>query len=396
MRIAYIAPYNGPTLRDRRPVIRNLSLSNTIKVELIARLIKASSHQVEVISPGQIMGSHFRFYPSFNETDLFDADIPVTYASTIPLRFVNGFWSSWQTIRLFAARHRASPFDLVMIFNLHRPNIACANYAMRQHGLPIVLEYEDDSFVDVTGMPSDTLLEKIHQQSFTRLLRRVSGAIGVSPHLLAQCPEHVPKRLLRGVVGDDIAAASAAFPEKKNWVLVAGTLTRDVGIRQVIEAWELAKLEDWELHITGHGEFAEELKGLVAAKEGVFFHGLVSRQQLVYLLSSAKICINPYLVSQRPGNIFAFKVIEYLAAGAHCITTPMGKAEPEIDAGLTYIQDIAPETIAATLRRVISERRYELQASQAILRMYGSAAVSESLNTLFQEVMAYHADRKHT
>ena len=100
------------------------------------------------------------------------------------------------------------------------------------------------------------------------------------------------------------------------------------------------------------------------------FHGLVSRQELVRLICSAKICINPHVVSQTPGNVFAFKIIEYLAAGAHVITTPMGALEQEIEVGITYMPDNKAETIAATLKQVIQVRCYERTAAQAALQTY--------------------------
>ena len=52
MRIAYVAPYQGPTLLTRRPIVRNRSMSNAVKIELIATLLRERSHDVEVISQG--------------------------------------------------------------------------------------------------------------------------------------------------------------------------------------------------------------------------------------------------------------------------------------------------------------------------------------------------------
>ena len=36
------------------------------------------------------------------------------------------------------------------------------------------------------------------------------------------------------------------------------------------------------------------------------------------------------------------------------ITTPMGELEPELERGITYVQDNEPETIAAAMRRVVA------------------------------------------
>ena len=102
---------------------------------------------------------------------------------------------------------------------------------------------------------------------------------------------------------------------------------------------------------------------------------------------SAKICANPHAVSRIPGNVFAFKIIEYLAAGAHVISTPMRTLEPELERGMTYMRDNKPETIATTLKQVIESRSYERTAAQKALDAYGPETVSKALDQLIQQVM---------
>ena len=68
----------------------NRSLSNAIKMELIASRLRASSHEVEVISQGEVVELQFKFYPAFSEAERFHSDIPVHYASALPIRRLNG------------------------------------------------------------------------------------------------------------------------------------------------------------------------------------------------------------------------------------------------------------------------------------------------------------------
>ena len=111
MRIAYITTYQGPSLLEQRPVVRNRSLSNTVKIELIASFLQSTSHCVEVISQGEVVENSLKFFPPFSESKRFHADIPVHYASALPIRGVNGLWSSRRTLEIFKSRHRAHPFD---------------------------------------------------------------------------------------------------------------------------------------------------------------------------------------------------------------------------------------------------------------------------------------------
>jgi hypothetical protein len=387
MRIAYIAPYQGPTLLQRRPIVLNRTMAGTTKIEVIATLLRANAHDVEIISQGEVVENAWKFYPSFSEQEPFHPSIPVYYASALPVRRLNGAWSGRTTLQLLKARHRAAPYDLVIIYNLKVPQLTCANYAIQRLRLPVILEYEDDRFVSVQGEKLNGFALRRDVRASARLFQSLSGGTAVSPYLLSQLPAGIPKLLLRGVVAADIVKVSQESRDgKKNVVLFSGTHQWSNGVAQLIEAWRGVGLAGWELHITGHGEFTEALRQMATGVPGIVFHGLVSRPELVRLLCSAKICMNPHQVSETPGNVFAFKIVEYLAAGGHVITTPMGPLEKELEAGITYMPDNSPETIATVIKRVIKERAYERTAMEAAQQMCGPAVVSKSLDELLSKV----------
>jgi len=346
-----------------------------------------------VISHGEVVDNQCKFYPAFSEPERFHPEIPVHYASALPVRRVNGLWSRWRTLELFKARHQASPFDLVIIFNLKSPLIACANYAMRRLRLPVILEYDDDVFVNVVGEPVNGAMERRHHRACAQVLKAVDGGIAVSPFLLSRFPADTPKLVLRGVMGNDVLqAASQTNGDKRNQVLFSGTHIESNGVAKLIKAWKLAAIPRWDLHITGYGGLTDNLRQMARDVPGVIFHGLVSREELVRLMCSAKICANPHAVSRIPGNVFAFKIIEYLAAGAHVITTPMGELEKEIESGITYMPDNEPETIASTLTTVIGAGKWKQNATQYVRDTHNPDAVSKSLESLLQQVAARRVD----
>jgi len=395
MRIAYVAPYQGPELLRRRPIVRNLALAGNVKIELIAESLRQANHRVDVLSQGEVVDHRVTFYPAFAEPEPFRSDVPIRYASVIPIRFVNGAWSSMRTLSLFKRQHRAAPYDLVIIYNLKPPQVACARYAIRRLGVPVVLEYEDDAFVDVWGEPERGFRARWYLDSARDILTSVSGVIGVSPYLLSRFPPSLPSVLLRGVVDDDvISAGTRSLMARNNWVVFSGTHYRSKGLEPLITAWKMLDLPGWELHIAGRGELTPRLETMAADSKSIVFHGLLNRQQNARLLGEAKIGINPHDVGLIPGNVFAFKIIEYLAAGAHCITTPMGSLEPELEAGVTYMPDNSPETVAATLKRVVEDHHYERLAAKAAQATYGAEAVSNSLDRLLDQVVTTKAERR--
>jgi len=382
MRIAYIAPYQGPALKARRPITLNLSLAGSVKMEGIARMLRASGHEVEIFSQGEVVELALKYYPGFTEPVRFHPDIPVTYSSALPVRYLNGLWQGSRLLSLFKARHHAAPFDLVIIYNLKVPQVMCAEYARQRPGLPVVLEYEDDNFLDIDGQPGRGLRPGYVRRA-RKVMSSVAGGLACSPHLLAQLPANVPQLLVRGVVGEEIMrACGKTAAEKKNWVLFSGTLYRTKGVAPLIKAWPQAQLAGWELHLAGDGEDMASLKQLAAGHSDIIFHGLVRPPGLAELTSLARICINPHDLSRQPGNVFAFKIIEYLAAGAHVISTPMGAVEKELAAGITFMPDNTPETIARTLRQVVQSGAWRQTTWRAVHDLYRPDVMQNALDHL--------------
>jgi glycosyltransferase involved in cell wall biosynthesis len=397
MRIAYIANYQGTTLLKRRPIVRNLSLAANVKIGLVAELLRNKSHSVEIFSQGEVIEHAFKFYPGFEEPELFDENIPVYYGAAFPVKFVNGVASSTSLLQIFKARHRAEPFDMMLIYNVKPAQILCANYAIRRLRLPVILEYEDDAFVNVDGEAETGFKERLHLSVVRNLFKLVSGCTGVSPHLLGQLPSSIPKLLLRGVVSDEIAnATKSPVAARKNWIVFSGTFFKTKGVEQLIEAWREVDLQGWELHIAGDGDMRDRLHSIAAGTTGIVFHGLLDRPANARLLCSAKIAINPHDVSSTPGNVFAFKIVEYLAAGAHVISTRMGRLDPALEGGITYMPDNKAETIATTLKHVIESRSYERNATRAALQNYGPQAVANSLDDLVTELASRRNASKDT
>jgi glycosyltransferase involved in cell wall biosynthesis len=388
MRIAYVAPYQGVGLLNRRPTLLNLGLAANLKIELIAELLQRNGHRVDVLSQGEVVERQLKYYPAFSEPEPFNATIPVHYASALPIKAVNGAWSALRTLALLRKHHRDAPYDLVIIYNLKLPQVACAHYAMRRLKVPVILEYEDDAFVDLSGKDQQGLSNRVNLRLAREAVDGVSGGIGVSPHLLSRMSASIPQLLVRGVVSDDVTRLSGdGSVTRKKWVAFSGTHSRSKGLEPLVRAWKMVDLPGWELHIAGRGEQTAMLEEMAAGTPGIVFHGVLNRQENARFLAAAEIGINPHDVSETPGNVFAFKIIEYLAAGAHVITTPMGYLEPELEAGITYAPDNTPATIASALTRVITSREYERRATEAAQRLYGSSGLASSLDRLVTNVV---------
>lgn len=375
-------------LKRRRPLRSNLALAGTLKIELIAELLRRGGHVVEILSQGEVVENSATFYPALAEANPSESAVPVRYASALPIRFINGRWSSNRLKALFKERHQATQFDLVILYNMKLPQLACGHYAYERLGLPVILEYEDDALVDIGGRYTAGLREKLTHRSVNRMLQASAGAIGASPFLLGRLPKDRPSLLLRGVISDAIAdCPEVPVADKRNWVTFSGTLFRSKGVEPLLQAWKSAPIDGWELHIAGDGELAERVRAESAGQKSIVLHGMLGRSENAALLRQSKICINPHELSETPGNVFAFKIVEYLAAGSHVITTPMGELEADLERGITYIPDNRPATIVDALHRVIVNHQFSATATREARARYGPDAVARSLDILIKDVV---------
>lgn len=391
MRIAYVAPYQGAEVIRRRPSVGNLALAGNLKIELVAELLASKGHEVEILSQGECGERSARYFPAFEEVTGGLRPLPVYYASALPVRFITGYWSASGLLSIFKARHAARPFDAVIIYNLKVPQVAVAFHAARQLGLPTIVEFEDDSFVDIIGKGTTAgLRARWLRERELKVLEEATASICVSPHLQTRFRDGTPSMLLRGVISDQVTEHAARSPiaQRKNIVAFSGTFTPYKGLVQLVEAWKSLDLPGWELHIAGDGSIAADLRERARDARGIEFRGLLNRYENAAFLAECKIGINPHDVSAVPGNVFAFKIIEYLAAGLHVISTPMGPVEPELEAGITYIDDNAAGSVAQGLSDVIGSQSYQRLAAEAAVRLYGGDAVASALDKLLRGVVA--------
>jgi glycosyltransferase involved in cell wall biosynthesis len=389
VRIAYVAPYQGPQLLQRRPVVGNLALAGNLKIELIAGLLARRGHDVEIISQGEVLNRP-RFYPGFQETTTGDRAVPVFYSSALPIRFVNGYWSGRGVLSILKNRHRDKQFDAVIVYNLNVPQVRAGLYAADKLHLPVIVEFEDDSFVDILGQPLKVGVKAKWQRGRQlALLNKAKGAICVSPHLQTRFEANKPMLLLRDVISDEVIshARQSNASRRKNIVAFSGTFARSKGLVPLIEGWKSANLSNWELHLAGDGAIAGDLRRRAEGTSSIKFRGLLSRNENAAFLAESRIGINPHDLSATPGNVFAFKIIEYLAAGLHVISTPMGPLEAELETGITYIQDNSASSVAKGLSDVIRGEHYSQLATDAAVQRYGGDAVAVALDGLLSRAV---------
>jgi len=139
-----------------------------------------------------------------------------------------------------------------------------------------------------------------------------------------------------------------------------------------------------QLHITGTGQLADYVKRAAAETPSIVFHGLVDRENLNKLLCRAAICVNPSCISKSVGNIFPFKIVEYLASGAHVLSTIIEEVEPELAKGITIIDSDDAPSLARGMLACMDRFPNLPDASAAVQATYSQTTVAENLDKLLR------------
>ncbi len=395
MRIAYIANYQGPDLIDRRGIHRNLALAGSQKIQTVASLLADTGHDVTILSPGIVAERKGHWHAGFASKLAPTGSSTVRYAAALDAPVVSQVVAMATLWMAFVNEQTRHPFDLVILYNFGLAEGIVADRAISRFGIPLLIEYEDDT--DVMPDGRRTWKNRVWNWIRNRLASRAHGVFAPSPELLAQF--EVPNKLLvRGILGQDLREALATRTSGRDSplrVLFAGTIQPSKGIDLLCEAWERGHFQDAELHIVGDGPMRSQLEQRFKESH-IRFHGFVPRGQLVRMLAEASVCVNPHRAGQvKPGSVFPFKMIEYLAVGCPVVSTRMGQIEPELELGICYAESESPDDLANTLRNAIDNHgpdwleRSRL-ASAAAWEAYGLETVRQRLCVLIDRVLEEH------
>lgn len=159
----------------------------------------------------------------------------------------------------------------------------------------------------------------------------------------------------------------------QNLVVFVGTLNHNKGIARLLEAWRLVKQSctKAELHVFGKDGKTKDGQSMQAflreqfrdmAMAQVYFHGMVGRDELFRVLSTARVAVFPSLV-----EAFALAPLESMAWGCPTIFTKRASGPELIEHGQDglLVDPESPEEIANAIVRVLKDDDLAIRLGQA-------------------------------
>ena len=188
------------------------------------------------------------------------------------------------------------------------------------------------------------------------------------------------------LISSCLKSSGVSFKEKYGVdvpiITYAGRLSDEEGLKMLISAFKKVKEEiPAALMITGDGELRENLSE--ETEDGIYFLGELDFHNIISLLGETDIFCLPIDYPERVSS----GVFEAASAGAFVITTESGGAEELINSeerGIILFEN-NEETIAAALRKALSDEEYRKAAVQKCKRaIWNRFSIERTAKTIIE------------
>ena len=137
--------------------------------------------------------------------------------------------------------------------------------------------------------------------------------------------------------------------------MYAGCIAWQYGLRNLIEGFQKAGLENTQLHLYGPCDDEEEIKRIAREDPRIVYGGMLLNTDIVEKEMGATLLVNPRPTCEEYVKYsFPSKTMEYMATGTPVLTTVLPGMPSEYHPFVYLLEDETPEGIANKLRELMS------------------------------------------
>jgi len=238
-----------------------------------------------------------------------------------------------------------SPLNrVIVLYSLYLPYLRAAmSVKQRYSGLKVCVIVTDlpGSLGLASGRKglSQAMEARMGKQSM-RLASQMDGFILLTEQMAQPLSAAHKKRCVIEGMTSDQGVKPETFPlppDTRPAVLYTGTLNRELGIGELLEAFK--QLPDAQLWLCGRGDMDAAVRDAQTKRENIHYFGFVPQAQAIYLQSKANLLINPRTgAGTYTKYSFPSKTMEYMRAGKPVLCCKLDGIPAEYDAYLIYIE----------------------------------------------------------
>ena len=173
--------------------------------------------------------------------------------------------------------------------------------------------------------------------------------------------------------------------------LYAGGVSRQYGLKNLVEGFRKADIPNTVLHIYGPGDYVEELKQVAEQDPRVFYGGMLLNREVVEKEMEATLLVNPRPTAEEYVKYsFPSKTMEYMASGTPVLTTRLPGMPGEYAPHVFFIDEESEDGIARALEQVFRHSDEELfqrgiQARQFVLEQRNNVVQARKILDMLEE-----------
>ena len=163
---------------------------------------------------------------------------------------------------------------------------------------------------------------------------------------------------------DNSAIVSNFESDKKVKLFYAGTISKDMGIDCLVNAFLSLNRDDARLYICGNGDLVEDIKKMDSDK--IVYLGVLQRETVLSLERKSDLLLNPRLIdAEFSKKSFPSKTFEYLISGVPVLSSHLKCFTNEYDDYMVYFEDNTFEEYSCKL--LLCLENIEMLKEKAIL-----------------------------
>jgi glycosyltransferase involved in cell wall biosynthesis len=391
VKVLYVAPFGTRAYFERHGDV-GFQLGGLRKAGLTIDALTLAGLEVCVLSSVITHVSRLEWRRQEDEswTTPSGATVQVRYPSTLAKRPVGGIMNMVRAPRHATRILEEFRPDLVWSYNAYVFEALATLTLRRRLNVPVVMQVED---LPLARRRKLNLKPWLDQRCWPHMTDAASAFTAVNQAIGDLLPRDKPVHVVPGIIDDRLVETAKRrdepFSRSERTLGYFGVLSADKGVDVLLE---LARRlpSGWRLRIAGTGPLANDFASLASSSDAVEYLGILDGDALYSALCSCDVTVVPLEAITGGGSgVFPFKVLEYLVAGTHIISTPLPPIG-ELDLGFTQRWDGALGTLLTELKsadhRYAEERDRRSIAIGEVLRWYTTRGVSSTLSEMLESL----------
>lgn len=284
--------------------------------------------------------------------------------------------------------------DIVFGYEMHLPYLICL-YVIKKinPNIKTILICPDLSIymdLNTKNKKVKSFLKKIESLIMKLFLKGIDGYILFTEQMQDYFSNYnKPYLVIEGVYRDKYSLKTI---EKEYFIMHAGSLHNNVGIKELVEAFEILEDKNIMLYFFGKGELDDYIKEKSKGNNRIKHMGFIDPKELFEYEKKATILINVRDPKEKYTKYsFPSKTFEYLASGTIFLSTDLQGIPNEYKEYIITIKDNKIETIKDGLDYILSlseeeRNNYGKKAREFILKSKNKIIQSKKIIEFLSEL----------